>query len=113
MTATNGRVSIAVLGGGFAGLESAFLPRAELGDRAAITLVSDRDRFLFKPNTIYIPFGREPHSLLIPLFRPARGRDIALVRGVRPVHRAHVRSNRSCSPFRPGTSAPARSTSLL
>jgi NADH dehydrogenase FAD-containing subunit len=80
MKATNGHVRIAVLGGGFAGLESAFLLRAKLGDRAAITLVSDRDRFLFKPNTIYIPFGREPDSLLIPLSRPARRRDIALVR---------------------------------
>ena len=73
---------IVVVGGGFAGLESAFLLRAKLGARAQITLVSDRDQFLFKPNTIYIPFGASEESLLIPLekrnrqarhpFRPRR-----------------------------------------
>ena len=54
------KARIVVLGGGFAGLESAFLLRSKLGARAAITLVSDRHDFLFKPNTIYIPFGRDP-----------------------------------------------------
>jgi sulfide:quinone oxidoreductase len=72
---------IVVLGGGFAGLESIFLLRSRLGDRADLTLVSDRPDFLFKPNTIYIPFGADPASLLIPLERPARKRDIRLVRG--------------------------------
>lgn len=48
------RTRVVVVGGGFAGLESAFLLRQKLGDRAAITLVSDRDEFLFKPNTIYL-----------------------------------------------------------
>ena len=73
------KARIVVLGGGFAGLESAFLLRSKLGDRAAITLVSDRHDFLFKPNTIYIPFGRDPASLLIPLRKPAQRRDIHLV----------------------------------
>ncbi|HSK15392.1 MAG TPA: FAD-dependent oxidoreductase [Gaiellaceae bacterium] len=72
---------IVVLGGGFAGLESTFLLRSRLGDRADLTLVSDSPNFLFKPNTIYIPFGADPSSLLIPLERPARKRDIRLVRG--------------------------------
>jgi sulfide:quinone oxidoreductase len=75
------RPRIVVLGGGFAGLESAFSLASELGSRARITLVSDRDDFLFKPNTIYIPFGADPASLLIPLAKPARKRDIELVRG--------------------------------
>lgn len=79
MTARPARV--VVVGGGFAGLESAFLLRQKLGDRAAITLVSDRDRFLFKPNTIYIPFGGSEESLLIRLDRPAAKRGIALVHG--------------------------------
>ena len=70
-----------VVGGGFAGLESAFLLRAKLGERADITLVCDRDEFLFKPNTIYMPFGADVESLLIPLERPARRRDIRLVKG--------------------------------
>ncbi len=33
-----------VVGGGFAGLESAFLLRSKLGSRAKLTLVSDRER---------------------------------------------------------------------
>lgn len=71
---------VTVVGGGFAGLETAFSLRAKLGERARLTLVSDRDDFLFKPNTIYIPFGADPTSLLIPLARPAARRDIDLVR---------------------------------
>jgi NADH dehydrogenase FAD-containing subunit len=34
-----------------------------LGQQARITLVSDRDDFLFKPNTIYIPFGADPAEI--------------------------------------------------
>jgi sulfide:quinone oxidoreductase len=74
-------VNIVIAGGGFAGLESAFLLRSKLGRRAALTLVSDRDEFLFKPNTIYLPFGGKLEPLLIPLSRPAARRDIDLVRG--------------------------------
>lgn len=72
---------IAVVGGGFAGLETAFLLRARLGERAKITLVSDRDDFLFKPNTIYLPFGGKLEPLLIPLSLPAQRRSIDLVKG--------------------------------
>jgi sulfide:quinone oxidoreductase len=79
MTADPTRV--VVLGGGFAGLETAFLLRQKLGRRAAITLVSDRERFLFKPNTIYIPFGGSEESLLIQLDGPTRKRGISFVRG--------------------------------
>ena len=75
----NARPRIVVLGGGFAGLESAFLLRARLGDRADITVVSDRDRFLFKPNTIYIPFGGTLESLVIPLAKPMAKRHIRFV----------------------------------
>ena len=75
------RSRIVVVGGGFAGLESAFLLRQKLGARAEITLVSDRDEFLFKPNTIYIPFGASEESLLIPLARPTERRAIEFVRG--------------------------------
>ena len=79
MTAS-AKTKIVVLGGGFAGLESAFLLRSRLGARADLTLVSNQDDFLFKPNTIYIPFGGSLESLLIPLSQPASKRDIALVR---------------------------------
>lgn len=73
------RPRIVVAGGGFAGLETAFYLRMRLGDRAAITLVSDKDHFLFKPNTIYIPFGKDPQDLRVPLAEPARKRGIEFV----------------------------------
>jgi sulfide:quinone oxidoreductase len=77
--ATNGRPRIVVLGGGFGGLEAAFYLKMRLQDQANITLVSDQDHFLFKPNTIYVPFGLDPDRLKIPLAGPAQARDIAFV----------------------------------
>ncbi len=50
---------ILVLGGGFGGLETAFYLRMLAKDKVDISLVSDKDYFLFKPNTIYIPFGMD------------------------------------------------------
>ena len=70
---------IIVVGGGFGGLESAFYLRMKLRDRAHITLVSDQDHFLFKPNTIYIPFGLQVEKLTIPLEKPTRRRHIEFV----------------------------------
>jgi NADH dehydrogenase FAD-containing subunit len=58
---------IVVLGGEFGGLESVFYLRKRIGRRADLTLVSDRDEFLFKPNTIYIPFGKEPERFVFKL----------------------------------------------
>jgi NADH dehydrogenase FAD-containing subunit len=77
----NAKARVVVLGGGFAGLETAFLLRSQVGDRVDVTLVSDSDEFLFKPNTIYIPFGADPTSLLIPLGTTTAKRDIAFVPG--------------------------------
>ncbi len=82
---------IVVAGGGFGGLEAAFYLRMRLHDRARITLVSDKDYFLFKPNTIYIPFGLEPDKLKIKLARPARKKGIqlhqAMIEEVDPIAR--------------------------
>jgi sulfide:quinone oxidoreductase len=77
----NAGARMVVVGGGFAGLETAFLLRSRLGERAKLTLVSDRETFLFKPNTIYIPFGGSVESLLIPLSSPTDRRDINFVQG--------------------------------
>jgi sulfide:quinone oxidoreductase len=74
------RPNILVLGGGFGGLEAAFYLRMKLEDRANITLVSDRDYFLFKPNTIYIPFGLDPEKLKVGLERPTRRKKIAFIK---------------------------------
>lgn len=72
---------VVVLGGGFAGLESTFYLRHVLRDRADLTLVSDQDHFLFKPNTIYIPFGEEPDKFKVPLDKPTRKKEIEFVLG--------------------------------
>ncbi len=76
---TIGTPRVVVLGGGFGGLEAAFYLRMRLGDRARISLVSDQDHFLYKPNTIYIPFGMDPERLKIPLARPTQRKDITFV----------------------------------
>jgi NADH dehydrogenase FAD-containing subunit len=72
---------VVVLGAGFGGLEAAFYLRKRLGKRAAITVVSPSDRFLFKPNTIYIPFGKAPEELLLDLRPVFARRHIEFVQG--------------------------------
>jgi|GEM_PF-443511 len=70
---------VVVLGGGFGGLETAFYLRMLAGDRAKITLVSEQRSFLFKPNSIYVPFGLDPEKLRLPLAKPAARKDIELI----------------------------------
>lgn len=72
---------IVVLGGGFAGLESAFSLRHKLREKADITLISDSGYFLFKPNTIYIPFGDDPEKYKVYLDAPTRKKEIDLIQG--------------------------------
>lgn len=85
------RPRVVVLGGGFGGLEATFYLRHRLGDRVDLTLVTEQDYFLFKPNTIYIPFGEDPERLKVPLDRAVRRKHIDLVQGravqVEPAHR--------------------------
>lgn len=93
---------IVVAGGGFGGLEAAFYLKMRLADRAAVTLISAQDHFLFKPNTIYIPFGLDPERLKIPLARPMRLKGIdfvhATVAGVDPTGRT-VQVNGQALPY--------------
>lgn len=72
---------VVVLGAGFAGLETLFQLRHRLGRRVRLTLVTDDARFLFRPNTIYVPFGLEPAALEVALEEPLARRDVALVQG--------------------------------
>ncbi|HEY7304046.1 MAG TPA: FAD-dependent oxidoreductase [Bryobacteraceae bacterium] len=73
------RPNVVILGGGFAGLESAFYLKHKLHDNVNVTLISDRSYFLFKPNTIYIPFGEDPEKYRIYLEEPTRRKDIAFI----------------------------------
>jgi NADH dehydrogenase FAD-containing subunit len=75
------KLNILVLGGGFAALETAFLLRMRLHHDVDIRLVCDSDRFVFRPNSIYVPFGADPESLYVPLGKPLGRRDIDLVVG--------------------------------
>ena len=75
------KTQVTVLGGGFAGLETAFLLKHRLHDAVDITLVSDEPDFLFRPNTIYIPFGLDADDLRIPLSMPAARQNIDLRQG--------------------------------
>lgn len=77
---TSAKPRILVLGGGFGGLETAFYLRMRLQDKADITLISDQEYFLFKPNTIYIPFGLAPEKLRIYLDKPTRRKAIRFVK---------------------------------
>src|SRR5690242_8987795 len=71
---------IVVLGSGFGGLETAFYLRKRLGKRADLTVVSNADKFLFKPNTIYIPFGKRADELTFDLAPVFDRRHISFVK---------------------------------
>ena len=92
------RPRVTVLGGGFGGLEAARYARMRLPG-ADITLVSDRDYFLFKPNTIYVPFGMDPGKLMIRLAGPTKRENIRFVqsrvREIDPVSRRISLEDRS------------------
>ena len=73
------RPRVVFLGGGFAGLEGAYTLRQVAGDRVRITLVSDTEEFLFRPNSIYVPFGLDPAKLRVQLAKPLASREIEFV----------------------------------
>lgn len=80
--------NIVIAGSGFAGLETAFLLRYLLKKKIHLTIVTKEENFLFRPNTIYIPFGLNVEELLIPLNEVLPKYDISLeissVEGVDP-----------------------------
>src|SRR5512133_2000658 len=75
------RQRITILGAGFAGLETAFLLRMRLRDRADLTVVSEQEAFTFRPNSIYVAFGADPDDLVVDLAKPFRRRHVDFVSG--------------------------------
>ena len=75
----NTRPRVVVVGGGFAGLETIFYLRHKLKERVDLMLISDSRYFVFKPNTIYIPFGDDPNKFLIDLTQPTHRKNIEFV----------------------------------
>lgn len=49
---------VLVLGGSFAGMTAALSVRARLGAEAEVTVVADRDLFVFNPSLIWLSFGK-------------------------------------------------------
>jgi sulfide:quinone oxidoreductase len=50
---------VVVLGTGTAAIEATLLLHSRLGGRVDLQVVSDSDRFLFRPNLVYVPFGAD------------------------------------------------------
>lgn len=68
-----------ILGAGFAGLETAFLLRMRMRDQLDLTVVSEREAFTFRPNTIYVPFGADPDDLIVDLNKPFLRRHVNFI----------------------------------
>jgi sulfide:quinone oxidoreductase len=87
---------VTVVGSGFGGLETAFYLRSRLGTRVDLTVVAKSHAFLFKPNTIYIPFGKPKEELvfeLAPVFDRRHIRFVAATaEDVDPTHKTLITS---------------------
>ncbi|MEX0601468.1 MAG: FAD-dependent oxidoreductase [Rhodothermales bacterium] len=56
-----------IVGGGLAGLEAALYLGTVLGDDVSITMISNRDRFVYRPFLTYLAFGLSPDRIEIDL----------------------------------------------
>ncbi|MDX1545435.1 MAG: FAD-dependent oxidoreductase [Rhodothermales bacterium] len=72
---------IVIAGAGFGGLEAALYLRRRLGDDVPLALVSDRDRFVFRPYLAYVPFGLAADAVEVDLREVAEAHGVRLLRG--------------------------------
>jgi sulfide:quinone oxidoreductase len=70
---------VAIIGAGFAGLETVYCLRHLLGDAVELSLVSNDKNFVFRPDTIFIPFGADPKRFVVPLARTLEGTGAQVV----------------------------------
>jgi NADH dehydrogenase FAD-containing subunit len=54
---------VVVLGTGIAAIEATLLLHSRLSGRVDLHVVSDSDRFLYRPSLVYVPFGAESSAL--------------------------------------------------
>jgi NADH dehydrogenase FAD-containing subunit len=54
---------VVVIGTGIAAVEATLLLHSRLRGRVDLSVVSDSDRFLYRPNLVYVPFGAESSEL--------------------------------------------------
>ena len=90
---------VVVLGAGIAGLEAALLLARQLSGRVDVHVVSDDDRFLLRPNNVYVPFGADPVASTLSvdetLGRAAITRKRGRVEGIDPeAGRVHLVNGR-------------------
>jgi sulfide:quinone oxidoreductase len=74
---------VLVLGGSFAGMTAALSLRSRLGREAQVTVIADRDLFVFNPSLIWLPFGKRSRDEISFRLAPTFAR-----RGVRFVNAA-------------------------
>jgi NADH dehydrogenase FAD-containing subunit len=73
---------VLVLGSNFGGLTAALSVKHELGDDAAVTVVSASDHFLFNPSLIWLPFGeRTADDITFPVSPTLESHDVHFVHG--------------------------------
>ena len=75
------RAKVLVLGGGFGGVETSTYLVSEVPEKVDVTLVSSEQEFLFRPNTIYIPFGLNVEKLKFPLAPALAKKHVAFIHG--------------------------------
>jgi NADH dehydrogenase FAD-containing subunit len=64
---------VVVIGTGIAAVEATLLLHSRLSGRVDLRVVSDSDRFLYRPNLVYVPFGAEGSELDMEMVLANRG----------------------------------------
>jgi NADH dehydrogenase FAD-containing subunit len=72
---------VLVAGGGLGGVETATELKRLLRDRVDVTVITPQTRFLFRPDTVYLPFARLVPGIQFPLETALARRGIGYLRG--------------------------------